>query len=120
MNRRQLLKICCAAIFGFAIFAFSNDRGAANGDPEERKLEAFIEAAAAVDNVMAVWQPKIVRADDDRVDILRHQANDEIRESIEQVEGISFAEYREIRRAIAVDPDMLARVTDIMRRQHQD
>ena len=92
----------------------------ANGDPEDRKLEAFIQAAAAVDGVMTAWQMKIVQANNREADVLRRQANDEIRESIEQIEGISIAEYREIRRAIAVNPDMLARVTDIMRRQQQD
>lgn len=120
MTGRQLLRVSVAVLFGLAIFGFSNDQGSAVGDPEDRKLEAFIEAAAAVDGVMATWQAKIVRADDDRAEALRHQANDEIRESIEQVNGITFAEYREIRRSIAVDPDMLARVTDLMRRQHQD
>lgn len=117
MTPRQLLKVCGAIVFGLAIFSFSYERGSAYGDPKDQKLEAFIEAAAAVDGVMAAWQTKIVRADNQEADSLRHQANDAIRESIEQVEGISFAEYREIRRAIAVDPDMLARVTDIMRRE---
>ncbi len=120
MTRRQLLKICSFILFGLVVFGLTNDRGSANGDPEERRLEAFIEAAAAVDGVMATWQAKIIRADGDKADLLRHQANDAIRESIEQVEGISFAEYRELRRAIAVDPAMLARVTDMMRRQQQD
>ncbi len=120
MTRRPLLNICGAALFGLAIFGLSNDRGSATGEAEDQKLEAFIEAAAAVDSVMAIWQPKIAGADDDRAEALRLRANDEIRASIEEVEGISFAEYRDIRQAIAADPDMLARVTDIMRRQHQD
>ena len=120
MPRRPLLKICVAILLGLALFGFSNERGSATGEAGDRKLEAFIEAAAAVDGVIAAWQPKIVRADDDQAEILRLRANDEIRTSIEQVEGISFTEYREIRRAIAVDPGMLARVTDIMRRQHLD
>ena len=120
MTRRPLLNLCGAALVGLAIFGFSNDRGSATGDAEDRKLEAFIEAAAAVDSVVAIWQPKIAGADEDRAEALRLRANDEIRASIEQVEGISFAEYRDIRRAIATDAEMLARVTDIMRRQHQN
>ncbi|MEM9625282.1 MAG: hypothetical protein AAGA21_03550 [Pseudomonadota bacterium] len=120
MTLRALLKICVAALVGLAIFGFSSDREPAIGEAEDRKLEAFIEAAAAVDSVMAAWQPKIAGADGDRAESLRLRANDEIRASIEQVDGISFAEYRDIRRAIATDPEMLARVTDIMRRQHQN
>lgn len=117
MTRRQLTRICGAFLLCLAVFAFSNDRGSAKGDLEDRKLEAFVMAAAAADGVMATWQPRIVRADDRRAKALRDRANIEIRESIERVEGISFAEYREIREAIAADPEMLARVTEIMHRR---
>lgn len=119
MNRHHLLRICGAALIGILIFGLSNDRGSAKGDPGDQKLKAFIEAAASVDGVMATWQPIIARASDDEAEALRHQANSEIRESIQKVAGISLAEYQEIRRAIAVDSDMLARVTEIMRRQGQ-
>ena len=116
MSRHHLLRIGGAALLGLLIFSLSNDRGSAKGDPEDRKLEAFIEAAASVDGVMASWQPIIARASDNEAEALRRQANAEIRKSIEKVDGISLAEYREIRQSIAIDPGMLARVTEIMRR----
>ncbi|MDH3662775.1 MAG: hypothetical protein OEU92_22560 [Alphaproteobacteria bacterium] len=119
MIRPRLLKMSGAVLFGLAIFGLSNDRGSANGDPEDRKLEAFIEAASAVDGVMATWQPRIVGAEDHEAEALRQQANIAIRESIENVEGISFAEYRNLRQAIAVDPKTRARVTEIMLKRHQ-
>lgn len=119
MTGRLLPKTIVVVLFGILIFGFSLHRGSANDDPEDRKLEAFIEAAAAVEGVMAIWQPKIAGAGDRGAEALRHQANRDIRESIERVEGISFGEYREIRQAIAADSDMLARVTEIMRRQRQ-
>jgi|GEM_PF-6612274 len=118
MARRQILKICGAILIGVAAFGLSNDRGSANVDPDDRKLRAFIEAAAAVEDVMALWQPRIARADQNQTLALRHQANIDIRESIEKIDGISLAEYREIRQEIAADPEVLARVTEIMRQRH--
>ena len=117
MIRRQLPKISIAVFFGVLIIALSHHHGSANNDPEDRKLEAFIEAAATVDGVIAYWQPRIASADGQSASVLREQANIDIRKSIEEVDGISFAEYREIRKTLATDSDMLARVTEIMRRQ---
>lgn len=114
MVRHQLTKIGGAFLLGVAIFGLSNDRGSANVDHDDRKLEAFIEAAAAVDSIMASWQPKIIRADSNDAAALRRQANIEIRRSIEQVDGISLSEYRKIRQELATNPDILARVIDIM------
>ncbi|MEM7042541.1 MAG: hypothetical protein AAF543_07000 [Pseudomonadota bacterium] len=119
MVRQQLPKICCAILLGALVMALSNHRGAANVDVEDRKLEAFIEAAAAAEGVMAIWRPKITQASAESAEALRRQANVEIRESIDAVDGISFDEYREIRQAIASSNDMLTRVTDIMRRRHR-
>ena len=117
MIRRQLPGICCAILFGAVILGVSNERGSAEGDIEDRKLEAFIEAAAAADGVMAVWLPRIAQAGDDDVEPLHRQANLEIRRSIEEVDGMSFDDYRRIRQAIALDADMLTRVQDMMRRR---
>lgn len=119
MTQHHLTKIGGAFLLSVAIFGLSNDRGSANVDPDDRKLEAFVEAAAAVDSIMASWQPKITRADSNDAAALRHQANIEIRRSIEQTDGISLSEYRKIRRELATDPDILARVIDIMRQHRQ-
>lgn len=120
MLRRQFPKLAGALLLGLLVFALSNDRGSADIDPLDRQLEAFIEAASAVDRVTSDWQPKIARADNRQATALRDQANIEIRESIEAVDGISFAEYQRIRRTLAVDPELLARVTEIMHQQHRD
>ena len=117
MTRRQLTRILGAFLLCLAVYGYSYDRGSAKVDLGDRKLEAFVAAAAAVDGVTAFWQPKIIAADGSEADVLRDRANTEIRASIEKVEGISFAEYRTIREAIATDPDTLARITEIMRRQ---
>lgn len=112
-------RIGVALLFGAVIFGLSNVRGSANGDVEDRKLEAFIEAAVAADGVMTTWRPRIAGADSRSAEDFRRQANIEIRESIDKVSGISYAEYRDIRRTIAGDAEMLARVTELMRRRHR-
>lgn len=115
MSRGPLLKIAGVLLFGFLVVAFWNDRGAATIDPMDQKLEAFVEAAFAVDHVKATWQPRIAGANVDQAADLRQQANSEIRKSVDAVEGISFADYQRISKSLASDPDLLARVTDIMR-----
>lgn len=114
MFRSCLFRVLGVVLLGCAIFGLSHHRGSAHVDAEDRKLEAFVEAAAAVDGVMAVWQPKIAQADDITAERLHDEANLAIRESIEKVQGISFAEYRDLRQAIAIDPDMRRRVTSLM------
>lgn len=117
MLQGPLPKIAGALVVVFMVIALWNVHGVATADPMDHKLEAFVEAASAVDRVKAVWQPKIASADAEQVITLRQQANQEIRRSIDAVDGISFADYQRIRQNLASDPDLLARVTDIMREQ---
>lgn len=118
MGRHLLPRFGLAALLAVATLGLSIGLGSADGDLEDYKLEAFITAALAVDQVMESWQPRIVRAKDDRqVADLRARANREIERSIERVDGITLPEYRQIRQTIAADPAMLERVRVIMRRQ---
>lgn len=119
--RRLLPRLLAASLIGSSFFGLTVGLGSADGDYTnlaDHKLEAFITAALAVDNVMDRWQPEIVRADDEgEAQQLRAKANAEIREAIEKAEGISLDEYQNIRKAIVADPEMMTRVTDIMRRK---
>lgn len=119
MLRRQLPKLLGALFMGILVFGLSFDRGSANVDPLDQQLQAFIEAASAVDQVMATWQPKIANAELGQTEALRQEANIEIREAIDAVDGISFADYQHLRQTLATDPAMLARVKEIMHQQGQ-
>ncbi|MGI9437523.1 MAG: hypothetical protein ACR2Q4_22300 [Geminicoccaceae bacterium] len=113
-----LPRLAAVALVVLSILAVSMQLGSADINVADRKLEAFIDAALAVDDVMDKWQPKIIRAgDSDAAEALHTKANAEIRETIEHADGISFSEYQDIRHAIAADSDMLARVTEIMWRK---
>lgn len=118
MIPRPSLRVIAGALLGLSVLGLSMQLGSADISIGDRKLEAFIDAALAVDGVMDKWQPKIIQAgDSEAAEALHTKANAEIRETIERTKGISFGEYQVIRRAIAKDKDMLARVTDIMWRK---
>lgn len=120
MIRTLVTRFTVGAVLALAIYGLSVQLGTADAEVEDRKLEAFIEAALAVDHVMDKWQPKIIQADGgEETETLHVQANAEIRQTIERTEGISFDEYQDIRQAIAKDPKMLDRVTSIMWQQQK-
>ncbi len=120
MIRTLVQRLTIGAVLVLVVYGLSVDLGSADVEIEDRKLEAFIDAALAVDLVMDKWQPRIVQARDSKnAEMLHSQANTEIRETIERAEGISFDEYQKIRKVIASDPDILDRVTSIMWQQHK-
>lgn len=120
MIRTLVPRLTICALLALFVFGLSVQLGSADDEIEDQKLEAFIDAALAVDHVMDKWQPKIIQAKgSDKAEALHSQANTEIRETIERAEGISFDEYQKIRKVIASDPDMLDRVTSIMWDQHK-
>jgi hypothetical protein len=118
MTRTLVLRSAAALILALSVFGLSVQLGSADAEVEDEKLEAFINAALAVDHVMDKWQPRIIQADGGaEADKLHIKANAEIKETIEKADGISFDEYQKIRKAIAADPEMLDRVTQIMWQQ---
>lgn len=118
MIRTLVPRLVIGAALASAILGLSVQLGSADAEVGDRKLEAFIDAALAVDHVMDKWQPKIIQSrGSEEAETLHVKANAEIRETIERADGISFDEYQKIRKAIATDPDMLDRVTHIMWRQ---
>ncbi len=115
MTRTLVQRLVFGASLTALALGLSVQLGSADIKVEDHKLEAFINAALAVDHVMDKWHPKIVRANGSKeADTLHVKANAEIRETIDGADGISFDEYQKIRRAIVSDPDMLSRVTRIM------
>ena len=118
MKRTLALRLSVGAALALSVIGVSIQLGSADVEIEDQKLQAFIKAALAVDNVMDKWQPKIIQAGDSaQSESLHVKANEEIRAAIERADGISFDEYQTIRKAIAADPEMLDRVTSLMWRK---
>ena len=81
----------------------------------DAKLEAFVTAALAVDDLVKTWAPRIDNADSqERADQLRTQANTELIDAVESTDGISLDEYRQIVREAGQDADLSARIQKIV------
>ena len=81
---------------------------------EQAKLESFVTAAIAVNELIQQWTPRINGAQNEtQAAELRDQANAELAEAIDQTSGITVDEYREISEAVRSNPELAARVTEI-------
>jgi hypothetical protein len=81
---------------------------------EQAKLESFVTAALAVNQLVEQWTPRIQGAQNEtEAAQLREQANQELVAAIQQSNGISVDEYRQISQAAQSDPQLMARITEI-------
>jgi hypothetical protein len=104
---------------GVAIVALSlalSAAGAAQAQQqyEQEKLESFVVAALAVNELVEQWTPRIQGAQDEtEAAQLRDQANSELLNAINSANGITVDEYREISQAAQADPALMARISEI-------
>jgi predicted secreted protein len=81
---------------------------------EQVKLESFVTAAITVNELIEQWTPRINGAQNEaEAAELRDEANAELAAAIEQTNGITVEEYREISQAVRGDPQLAARITEI-------
>jgi hypothetical protein len=81
---------------------------------EQEKLESFVVAALAVNELVEQWTPRIQGAQDEtEAAQLRDQANSELVNAINQANGITVEEYRQISQAAQADPALMARISEI-------
>ena len=80
----------------------------------DAKLESFVVAALAVNDLMTQWSPRIQGAkDENEANTLRQQAQSEFVAAVEQTEGITIEEYQTIGQAAQQDPELNARIQKI-------
>jgi Domain of unknown function (DUF4168) len=81
---------------------------------DQQKLESFVVAALEVNRLVEEWTPRIQgAADETEAAQMRDQANGELVSAINQANGISIDEYREISQAAQSDPALMARISEI-------
>jgi uncharacterized protein DUF4168 len=81
---------------------------------EQAKLESFVTAAIAVNRLIEQWTPRIQGAQNEtEATQMREQANGELVAAIEQSDGITIDEYRQISQAAQSDPALMARISEI-------
>ena len=94
---------------------------AAQAAYSDAKLDAFVTAALAVDDLVKTWAPRIDNADSqEKADQLRTQANTELIDAVESTDGISLDEYRQIVRDAGQDADLSARIQKIVEEKAAD
>jgi hypothetical protein len=112
-----------AAIVGLmlGIAAIAPLRAQSQADIPDAKLESFVVAALAVNDLMAEWSPRIEGArDENEANTLRQQAQSEFVQAVEQTEGITIEEYQTIGQAAQQDPELNARIQKIYQTKVQE
>lgn len=84
----------------------------------QAKLESFVTAAIAVNDLIEQWGPRIEQAENEQEAAqLREQANDEMVSAINQTEGISVQEYQNIVQAARNDPELSGQLQQMFEEQ---
>ena len=115
LARRSACALVLAALFlvsGLATPAQAQDPF------NDQKLEAFVVAVVKVDRLIDSWTPKIRSAEsEEQAEAMNKQANAELRQAIEQTDGITVDEYKTISDAMRLDSELMARVEAIYNKQ---
>ncbi len=109
----------CALVLAALLIVPGLTAGAWAQDPfNEQKLQAFVVAVVKVDNLIDTWAPKIRSAEtQEQAQAMNQQANAELRQAIEQTDGITVDEYKAISDAMREDTKLLSRVEAIYKKQ---
>jgi hypothetical protein len=105
--------------FGTAPAALAQDQpdGAALVQ-QDAKLDSFVMAAGAVDEVRNTYVMQLQSIEDEaEQQSLIQEANAAIVQAVEEAEGITLEEYVAIGEAAAADPEIAAQIESIMREQ---
>ena len=80
------------------------------------KLQSFADALLAVNAVIEQWRPQIQAAPSqaDKQE-MAEQANQAMRAAVSGTEGITVEEYQEIARAAQADPQLMARIDQVLK-----
>jgi hypothetical protein len=85
--------------------------GAQNADFTETELQSFAVAAAAINEIATRWQPQVrASTDADTTRQLMEQVDNEMRQAVENTEGIDIDTYQGIMQAAQTDPVLKARI----------
>jgi hypothetical protein len=94
---------------------------AQQGELSDEKLNSFVVAAIAVEDLVEEWQPRIEEAATEEEALeLRAQANAELVAAVEQTPGITVEEYQEIGIAAQTDPTLAERIRTLYEEQYAD
>lgn len=89
----------------------------------DTKLSAYADAVVEVTQVVRKWQPRIRSAQDEEneqaMEKLQQQANAELVAAIQDAEGITLEEYKQISLAARQDEKLYDRLNEMVRARQQ-
>ena len=81
----------------------------------DSKLQSFADAVLAVNAIVEQWRPQIQAAPSESdAEKMAQQANEEMRAAVAGTEGITVEEYQEIAQAAQADPQLMARIDQVI------
>jgi TolA-binding protein len=91
---------------------------AASADTEtfsDSQLQSFAVAVAAINEIALKWQPQVRAAEsEDQAATMLEQADTEMRQAIENTEGIGLDEYQQIMEAAQADPELKSEIDALL------
>lgn len=112
------LEAACSAgtaITAALLLLWSIDEGKAQTEWEPVKLESFVNAAIAMNEVVEQWRPWVDAAMSKvEAAALRDEAEAAIKVAMDRTEGINVSEYRQIYDAAMNDPQLMIRLVRIL------
>lgn len=98
-------------VLAAAIGVFTQGTARATGEYSDAKVEAYVTASIAIDALINKWGPKIDAAKSEAdANKMKEQANTELTDAINKVEGINSDEYQALADFAATDPGMQRRL----------
>jgi len=102
------------AVPGAVVAQDAEGQSAPKTNWSDTKLEGFVTAAVAVQDVYENWRPRIDNAENaEEQQKLRQQANDQAVSAVEE-SPITVKEYTQINRAMQTDPEFYKKVRGML------
>ena len=112
MVRLRTLTICLLAALVLAAASVAK----AAEEYSEAKLQSFASAVMAVNAIVEQWRPQIQGAANEAdKQQMAEQANQEMRDAVAGINGMSVEEYQAIAQAAQGDPQLMARLDKVFR-----
>lgn len=110
----MLHRTLCSLGLALALIAAAIVPAQAQADYGQAKLDSFVTAAVAVNDLIDKWTPRIQGAESEQqANQLRTQANEEMVAAIEETDGITVDEYQEILDTARNDQEFSARIQEM-------
>lgn len=111
-------RLSVSVLLSLLLFFAALPQATAQEAIDDQKLEAFVAAVIKVDRLIDQWTPKIQNAENrEEAAALNQQANDELKQAIEETDGISVPEYQQISQALRENPELLTRMQKAYKEQ---